>query len=94
MPSAACVLIEGIHREQRSRARTSCPSRESRKGCRSRRDRFCRSGQIYCSGLSESAIRYSAARTLLSAETKLDSTTTTRTRPSREQAGKTDTNPF
>jgi len=94
MPSAACLPIEGIQREQRSRAPTCCPSRQSREGCRSRLDWFCRSDQTYCDGLSESATRYSAARTLLSAETKQNSTTTTRTGPSREQAGKADTNRF
>src|SRR3712207_2509210 len=31
VPSAACLPIEGIQREQRSRAPRGCPSRESRK---------------------------------------------------------------
>src|SRR4051794_6288779 len=37
MPSAACIPIEGIQREQRPRTPRGCPSRESRKGSRSRR---------------------------------------------------------
>src|SRR5215208_3280328 len=41
MPSAACLHMEGIQREQRSRASRGCPSRESRKRCRSRRGAAC-----------------------------------------------------
>jgi hypothetical protein len=37
MPSAACLPIEGIQREQRPRAPRGCPSRESRKVSRSQR---------------------------------------------------------